>query len=424
MKTKRIRSTSNFLVDTLTITLFVLMFVSQFKLLPEYNYMCLGCVMALFVLIMFDRRYRVQQKPVLGICLFYVLWTCILPLLLGQNQMFNRYVSLSEGFIFFLVYDYNLKVRGHRANLRMLIVLLVVLLYPTIFTLMALDEDGNACRGIKSSFQPGDVSFYYFLRGVLGYELIYSVVIISISLFGLLLYENHKIKSAYRVLISIYILLFTVLVVMSNYFTATVLLFLGYFGIILLRRGAKVLLFLVPFLFIYAVGRNTINEGVMNAVLTIVPEGKTHDRIELIKSSMGEEDELGDLDSREETNKRSEDLIFEYPILGYITDSQFSLNKVGQHSYLLDTMGLYGIPIGILGCYAMILPLLSLYRQEKKGILKRYWIVMGGIYMFLLFRNNMTLTVGCSAYFFFPIIFSQLKETIYEKNTHSRPLVQ
>lgn len=419
------RTFSNFLVDVLTIASFVLMFVSQFRLLSMYNYLCLGCVMALFLIIMTDRSYKMKQTSVFTVCMIYVLWTSLFPLLLGHSQMFNRYVSLSEGFIFFLVYKYNGAVRGHAANKRMMIALLVILLYPTAFTLLALAENGSACRSIKSSFEPGDSSYYYFLRGVLGYELIYSTMLMSIALFGLYLFSGQNISKKLKIIIIAYIALFTILVVMSNYFTATVLLFLGYVLVFVLKRGAKTLVFLIPLIMIYAIGKNTINEGVMNVALTVVPEGKTHDRIELIKNNIGKDnDDLEELDSREETNERSIGLIFEYPIAGYIADGNFFLSNVGQHSYVLDTMGLYGIPIGLLGCYAMILPIVALYRREKNGLLKRFCLIVGCMFFFLLFRNNTTVTIGCSAYFFIPTIYSQLKEYLYEKDTHRRALVQ
>lgn len=423
MISKNRRNISSFLVDILTLTLFVLMFVSQLRLLAFYSYLCLGCVLAIFLVIMFDRRFIVKHSLVFVISLGYILLTLLIPLLFGQTQLLNRYISLSEVFIFFLVFKYNITLRGYKANMRLLIALLIIILYPTIFSLIALSENGSACRSIKSSFQPGDISFYYLMHGVLGYELIYSTMLMSISLMGLLLFGGKSIKKIYRFFILFYVVLFTILVVMSNYFTATILLFIGYLLVLVFKRGAKILLFLLPLLFIYTIDRNTINANLLNAALAVAPEGKTYNRIEQIRDNLGNTNNLEEVDSREETNETSLNQIIEHPLLGAIASDKFAISDVGQHSYVLDTMAIYGIPIGLLGCFAVLLPLIYLYRRVNVSMLKRFCFLFGLIYIFLLYRNNITITIGFSAYFFFPTIYSQLKEYQYEKNTHSRTII-
>lgn len=408
---------SNIIVDVLTIILIVLIFIPQLRLLSQYNYLCLFSSFSLLFFILIDKKYKVKNNPVLQICFIYVLITSLLPLLFDHRTIFNRYLTLSEVFVFYMVYDYNKKTWGNKANMRILFFSLFIILYPTISTLVALSHDGNACRLIKtSSFEPGDATYFLLLSGVLGYELIYSVIFISITLFCVLMSgKTAFISKILRILIIVLIILFTVLVIMSNYFTATVLLVLGYTLALAISRGAKTLIIIIPVLCIYAVGRDSINEAVFDVALAVAPEGKTHERIYQMKSNLGKSNVFDDLDSREETSEKSLKLIGENPITGYITRSDFQLNNVGQHSYVLDTIAFFGIPIGLFGCYAMMLPILYYYRKEKLSLLKRIYFIVGAVYLFLLYRNGSSQTVAFCVFFFVPTVCEHMKGLIYNK---------
>ena len=96
------------------------------------------------------------------------------------------------------------------------------------------------------------------------------------------------------------------------------------------KRGAKILLFLIPLLCIYGLAHETINKAAFDTILSVIPEGKTYDRIAIIQRNLVSS-ESEKLDTREETTAKSEDLIIDYPLAGYIASEGFVLTNVGQH---------------------------------------------------------------------------------------------
>lgn len=405
------KNTSSYLIiDGLVLSLFFLMSIPQFKLLSVYNYLCLGVAYLLFFIIIWEKGVsKLMRNPVIFFTVAYSLLSSIIPLLLGHVQIFNRYINLSAIFVFYVIYYYNKQNRGNKVNVRLLIIFMIIQLYTVFSTLYALSENGSACRQMKSSFEPGDVTYFNLLFGVSSYDLIYSTVIEAIVLFWFFVFGSKFTRKMYRILMFFFVILFSILVVMSNYFTATILLFLGFAMTIIAKQGVKILILLVPVLCIYAMAYKTINETAFNVVLSAIPEGKTYDRIIKIQQN-GESTESEDIDSREETNEKTEELIIRYPIFGYIADENFELANVGQHSYFLDTIAIFGVIIGLLGCYAMVVPFVFLFQKEKSVELKRMCLVVGGTFFLLLFRNNIALCIGFSAYFFFPTVFTYLKE--------------
>lgn len=417
----KLKNSSFFLLDGFVLILFLLMNIPQLQLLSLYNYLCLGVTLViLFIIVLNKGALKFRKKPAIILFATYTVLTTLIPLFFGRAQIFNRYLTLSEGFIFYIIYEYNKHNRDNNVNIRLIFLFVVLQLYTIFSTLYALSEDGHACRSIKSTFIPGDNTYMLLLSGVSGYDLIYSSLIECVVLFCLFIFGYSYLKKKYRCLTVVFILLFSVLIVMSNYFTATILLFGGFVFAIIAQRGAKILILIIPLLFIYGLAHKTINEAAFNIVLSVIPEGRTHDRIAIIQLNTASS-ESEELDSREETTAKSENLIIEYPLLGYITSEDYVLENVGQHSYLLDTMALYGIFIGLLGCYSILLPFILFFRKTNNTQLRRVCLLIGSLYLLLLYRNNLTLDISYSAYFYFPTLFSFLKDKIstavYDKRT-------
>ena len=85
-------------------------------------------------------------------------------------------------------------------------------------------------------------------------------------------------------------------------------------------------------------------------------------------------------------------------------------------------MAIYGVLIGLFGCYTISSPFIFIFRRTKNIKLKRICLLIGCLYVFLLYRNNSTLAISYSAYFYFPTLYSFLQER-FVNNSFGKKMV-
>ena len=395
--------TAYIILDILTVMLFVALYLPQFVLL-SYHYqieglLALGIAMIIFH---FDKFKMLRANSFLAILIVFLAFSLLIPLFSGHTVIFNRYLSMTVSTIFLFVCLFNEKYRGNHVNMRLLLVLFVIVLYPFINTLAALINNSYTVRAIKSTMEEGDASFIAAQNGIMGYPLVYSVLLAHIIvLFVLQNRKSLRIKNFPLLVLLVFLVASFFLILLSNFFTALAILLLADLAIIVAVRQRWALIAFIPVIILYLIFSDSINDFIVDAVASFLPEGKTVDRLDAIAHGGSS---LGELDSRALANKASIDLISRFPFTGYILHYDFDLENVGQHSYVLDTLAFYGVFIGFLPILFFASMFMYFYRKSTISILNRFTVVFFLAAAVLLLRNNYTSTIGLMLFFVFPAV--------------------
>lgn len=410
-------SFAGIILDIFTAALLALTFIPQLRIFSFYNYLQLFVGSSWFVVAFISNHsFFLSRNGYFWKSTLCILIMILIPFLFSNQTMVNRAANIAVVFIYYWIYNYNSTYRGITSNLRVIIISLPMILYTTINTIRELLVNPYASRSIKTTVnETGDLA----LSGIGGYGLVYSVVIIVFILIPII-FERKKLGINFwgvSVIIGL-IMLFIYLVILSNFFTALLLVMAGVVSMILLYRSKSMLFLIVPFTLAYLPLQKDINMAVIDTICDFSQEnGKTYLRLQEIKSEILLGGNTESVDSRSDVTKTTIDLFSEYPILGYIAGAgeEFNLQRVGQHSTVLDAFAMYGIFIGSFFLWVMWLPFkYCLSRRISYRMNVFSWIV-GGSFIVLITANNITPSIGYAAFFVFPTIFDYINKKIYEQ---------
>lgn len=411
---------ANFIMDLLCIILLVTFFIPQVRLLSFYQYIWLGAMLG-WVIVSFltNRKFYLGNSNFVILSLIYSLFTILIPYTVGVLAVGNRYLSLFSVVIFYWIYGYNSIYRGLEANMKIIYYSVPMILYTSITTLIALFNNPWVVRMIKSE---GEETMLLLATGISGYGLIYSVLILVISLVPLILERNMlRMKWIYKLSLIGFVFLGGLLVIYSNYFTALGVLLFAISLLLTLYYSKKMIFKLLPIVFIYLIFSTDINLAIVNGLMDIVPtNGRTYDRLVQIQNQMQGVVLNTDINSRSEVMEISFNTINQYPIEGSIignSAANFDLNQIGQHSYTLDTFAFFGVFIGGFMIYIMTIPFLKRMRKGNPYRLRVFAVTVGGVFFTLITTNNLTPTMGYAALFVFPTIYDYLNTKIYGQNS-------
>lgn len=411
-KIVRKRTLSNMLLDFLTVALIALIFVPQFKFIGAYNFLNLS-VTVLWCIIAFSKhpRFFTGGSKYFQVSIVFFLIAIFIAFFADNKVLVNRYSSFVMVPLFYWMYQYNVMYRELKANSRILFLSLPFILYTSIQTTLVLILNPFAARSIKTSTEGSED---LISDGVGGYGLIYSVVILVIVLVPLLL-EQKKfgLMTFRRILLVSLGGSFLYLIILSNYFTALIVTILGVLAIIALYRNKRIFIFLIPVALLYFTLQKEINLVVIDTISEFVQaDGLTHRRLQEIKTELTTGTKTESVDSRSEVVGQSIELLSEYPILGYATTPvhRFDWNRVGQHSYILDTYALYGLFLGTYSAWIMWLPFRYRITAKQGSKLQVYAWTVGIAFMLLITMNNLTATMGFASFFVFPTVFDYINK--------------
>ena len=400
------------IVDLLTIMISFLLFSPRTELLiRSYVAVILVLQLLLFVVIVFSDRFKMFRESNYPLAMIVCYAGILLaPLNIGHQTLFNRYLVVTFPTVFFFVFFYNLKYRGNKANIILSLVILLIMINPSWNTYNALLRDAGACRkmGIDEEY-----TYIQMMRGVMGYVLVYSVVFIHI-VFAFLVKNNSRLdfSKTTKVLIILVCVFSFFFIVLSNYFTALILAVFADFAIWVLAKSSKYVILLITLFTIYSFNPDGFNDVIIDTSLRLVPHGKTYDRIESMKTTS-----LDAMDSRKGHMSISWRTINHYPITGGVVDKLFTINGgISQHSYVLDTIAIYGLPLGVFYFYIALFPFIFLYKKAKYYTQKFFVSLMGGVFFVFCYRNNYTGHIGCIVYLIVPTACTYV-------NTYFKPLV-
>ena len=396
-------------IDLLVFFLGLFSFFPLIRAISFFNQLWfLFLVLLVLSLLIASKRNRYLKIPKLVFyIIFYVIYAVGLSLISGNYFIANRFLELSQAPIFYLAFLHNKNLNRNIYNYKIIKLLLPFIILTCILTLKAYQSSPYISRAIKSS---GVESSEILSSGVGGYEFIYFLVFIFTILifsFKSINFKKHLIKL--RLLMVFLVLLTGYNVILSGYTTA---LFLIVLVIILRTIGEFISLSklnsLIIYLFLYAplifLGLNfTLNYYLENF-------GKTGNAIKILEViSFFNSDTLGlTSQARVEVYQKSISVFKNNPFFGIISqplpvDSSGKLIAFGQHSQILDTMALFGIPFGLFQLYIYLKPLKD---RITIGYKKYNMLTIATILCFLVISifNNLTPSIGFAVFFIFPTI--------------------
>lgn len=416
-RTKKKNSIPNKLLDLITIVMLVITFIPQFRLFSWLNYaqLALGSGWLLIAFFSHPTFFLGGNKYFLKSLLCFTLMILI-AFVFANGTIVNRMASMTLVPLYYWIYSYNSTYRGEKPNMRIVFISLIFITYTSIKTISELIINPYASRSMKTSV---DSSIDLVSSGVSGYSLIYAVAIMVIIIVPLLL-ERKKLKfnmMKVSLLISLGVM-FIYLIILSNYFTALVLSFIGIISLLSLYKNKRTILLLIPFCLSYLLFQKEINIAVVDTVMSFSQSGgRTHQRMAEIKKGIETGGHIQNVDSRSGVLELSLNQFSEHPIFGYIIESnnKFILTEIGQHSFILDTYAMYGFFIGSFCLWIMWLPFKSRIHKRNNYRLNIFSIITGLVFLGAISFNNLTPSMGYAAFFVFPTVFDYLKTNIYEK---------
>lgn len=313
---------------------------------------------------------------------FIFLWMLLVPYIVGFGVYSNRYLYLSGLLIYPLIYK-KTNINVIRSTIKCLIIISCIV---SIQTLIALQKNPYASR-------MADTIYNLQVHGVGSYTFIYSISLGSVIIFSILV--NRPVRKKNILLIMI-MCLYIITIIKSHFLTAILIVILGNIMAILVKPRRKIYILFISGILI-----------IIYSVLPLIFRFFLYDYI-------GENGRLSFLfvDSnssifysifnefvadRLPTLIKTFETIKKYPLTGIILQSNSYEDIVyGQHSTILDTIALWGIPVG---CIYIGLIFIPFWNYLKKKKIKYVLPLMSSFFVLAVFNN-----IECSIAFVFIFI--------------------
>lgn len=407
-------------LDLCVFILLAILFIPQSGLINGINYITLLVGLSwFFIAFLLHPSFFFSKRSYFIKSLVCYLIMALIPFLYSNQTIMNRMISLSLVPMFYWIYSYNKKNRGDYTNIITLILSLFFIIYTSVQTFLALLVNPYASRLIKT-----DVSETIELTsaGVSGYSLIYSVVLFLLTILPLLVWAKKiRVNLLLTIIIGLFVVMFFVLIVMSNFFTALLITLFSGLAMLVLLRSKKAIFFLIPIMLFLVLDREVVDFS-LNKMIELAPmDGKTYNRLNDIKLILRTGNDLSEINSRSTTTQQSIDTFKEYPILGYVINAgdNFHLSKLGQHSTLLDNYAFYGIFLGSFFLWIMWYPFKLRLSKHHPYEMRVFAWIMGVTYIVLIAINNLTPSMGYVAFFAFPTIYDFIYKKRYGSNSQN-----
>lgn len=347
-----------------------------------------------------------------AICLFFMFYTFLVPYLFGNGTIGNRYVSLSLLTFGYTIYEYYKSLGKVKIVGFIIMTTLPFAAVTVIRTAFGLISNPYLSRSIISS---GEYTYSLLKQGIGGYELIYFLVLFSlIVLFFVFTLKRILLKILFTI---IYIISFIV-ILMSNYLTAIIVLIFSSFLMLILKSMTKknqvisISIWLWISILLLLTSREIFSK-LIDIYISIFKSGRVTNILSEIRFSMisGVGNEF--FADRWPTILSSILATLKHPILGLtattITKNLGFLEGFGQHSLVFDTFALFGVFIGIVQIYIILLPF---NKDRFVGVKKICSIPILLAVIFILFFNNATSSIAFVTCLVYPYVSDNVKTKI------------
>lgn len=377
-----------------------------FKLLPFFNYLSFVFI-AFYLFIVLHRKDRSYMKQDLDLLVTYFLIgiSCLICFATRNYSTGLNYIT----FIFFplLISFSKIYLNDRKLLNKLFTIFLIALIFTGITTVgnLILDPYASRLAQIKES-----ASFGYLLKGTGGYGFIYLCSICLISLLPSL-HNLHKYSLNSKIFLVLLSIIMFMAIMLSNFTIAYMIFFIGigvfYIQIYPIRTsaifGVIFIIFLMSFSFLQSIDIFTIKFENMNLV-------KLLEIFNYLSSQ-----EVGVYSSgRLERYQESLFGIVNYFPYGMANSPSINVLEeygYGQHSFFLDTLALFGIPLGLFIIFSIFG---SLFRLKFKYKLCIYSFRASLVAFFLMcFLNIISLENIMSVAIIAPVILAKLENDFY-----------
>lgn len=398
--------------ETATVYLFDLVLLVWFleivfpplnTLLVKRSPVCIACAFAsifLYLVLRIRRTGAIPLKVVLILTVYFLM--ILLPYMAGNGVIGNRYMALSLVFLGPIIFEFY-RENGLLGHLKAILYIVgAFALLTGIITYYNLLTDAYVSRSIKSR---GEHSLDLERRGIGGYLLIYFVASVSLPILYVFLSEKRKrLKKWLFLLLYVFCLAF---VVKSNYMTAFVTVLFCSLLMVFLHlvqgrgvRGRLLLFFVLAAFFVAALNFDKLlallQDFIPSRIASVIYSGEEG----VLQSIFTEFKE-----DRWPTVAESLRSFSEHPLLGLCFSGRMTYNHgflsgFGQHSFIADTLAIYGAVFGIALIWIVFRPI-RFYRRERVNALS--W-AMGICILALYFLNNATESIALSVGVVYPLV--------------------
>ena len=331
----------------------------------------------------------------------FFIYVILISYINNEIAIGNRFIDIFQVFIFYLAYEKN-RLIGKSINTRKIVLLLApFIILTSVFSIYYLNISGDYARNIV----------YEQRRMIGGYSFTYFSVFINIFL--LYLYRKNVFKTYIGFLIIALIIVMSTNILMANYTTAALLLFLAMIGRLFFtysRLRSKILgvLFLLIILFV----SSQFLVFVLDFLYELDPMSLNSSRLMEFRDLISGNSIGHSIEERFIKFSGSIEHFFKNPITGSIfvgLDRNVDMfDLFGQHSQVLDTFALFGIFIGILQLYILFKPF-HIYLKDANIYLSSFAEVVVLLFFIQVTINNITPSIGFAVYFIFPTTFNYIK---------------
>ena len=339
-----------------------------------------------------------ERKVQYILLLIFVFYSTVVPYAAGSPVWANRYMELLFFLTAPLMVNYYINSGAEKTLKKFLVVILLFAAITFIKTGIELLQHPYIVRSIKSS---GDYSSTLRSSGIGGYEFTYFTVIMGVVFF----YCFCEFKKKRYLLFTAACVLFTLL---SNYIIALMLIVVGCISALVLSKDKKLRIIGI-ILIVLIVFSSAMMNYFVDLINTLSPNGR------ISRLFSGGNDVFSTLrytfiEDRLPTLLSSVRSIGSGYGLGVIfMPSDTALLELGQHSHILDTLAILGIPASLIYFYLIFRPL-------------RTPVCIAIVYVLLLFFNNATNSIALAVYFMVPLIIEYAGEAAQksEENREKR----
>lgn len=368
-------------------------------------HICLACSLSWLAITYLSFPKYYARTKIFFLLLSYITLVTI-PLLSGHNVIANRYASMSLVILGSVIYDYYYTT----GNLKLLLKILFISLLSTIITMFytynELLSNPYICRSIKTS---GEYTQSVLSRGVGGYSFIYYTSALCVPVIFLAFKSHSKNR---RIFFSFFFIILLFFILKSNYTTAfiTAIISSSIYTIHLLTENRKKILIRFIVLTGVIISLLTLFDIFKSNIISYIPP-----RIaEVLVSQNDKSIFLSVIDEflldRWPLMEESFYSFTQHPILGLLggsfSDFDNKIVDISQHSFILDTLALYGIGSIIIIVYSLSQPFLNPRKSEK------YINIAMLFCMFTIYVCN---NASDSIAFVLMIVFPAAKDAIYHK---------
>lgn len=316
---------------------------------------------------------------------FLVIFMFIMPYLVGEGEIGNRYLHIVGIIIYPLIYEYTKRKDILKSTI---IILMVITCITCIQTLLGLQSYSYASR-------VADHTASLQLKGVGGYTFIYAISLGSVLLFADILNETRGKITASKVIVWV---LVVITIIKSQFVTGILIIVLGsLLSLLFIQRKSKrikafvaiictfilIIIFWNPLLsLIQAVYRKVFSHG---GRLDFIISQLSISPWQVLKTEF--------IYDRYPKMLESFSSIMVHPILG-IVFSGTNADMFGNHSTILDTVAIWGIPLSVVYIGLMFCPFFTHGRKKNSA----YTVPFVLSYLMLSLFNNIDCTSAFVVY--------------------------